>query len=382
MESTENLFNQANQAQQDVMSGMQQASKLPDMLRQAVSERFKDSPMYGLREQAATNMLNYGPDTRAEMAQLGQSGQAILSPTQQQAIYNQGRTATSVPLMTLNDLLQMRTGTTEQAINTGLQAYQSDLQAKNQLAQTLYQQAQDAWQRDMAEREFALKQSSASGGGLTQLLSGLSMQKPTEAKPMYSPTKGVGSLSKAGEWTFDGIDWVPAQKSGGLESLITPDLLMAGVISGDISSTEANTLAKLSGLATTSAEKNRQTMLDEKEYNINRIQKAIDLLSGGDVKTGPLSGNIISAKSKVMKLEPSEQDIYNLINDIQMKKLFEIGGKVLPAQEMARIEPIVPSMTRPTEYNISKLEELKRELEAIYGRTIDTQSGSDWELVQ
>lgn len=170
MANIDELFSQANTAQQGVVSGMQAGTKLPDMLRQAVSERFKDSPIYAEREGAAQNLMNTPSEYRADMANLGQSGQAILSPSQQQALVSQARSAAVTPLMTLNDILSMRTGSVSDIMKETMGAYNTDLQAKQLNAQNLYQQAQDTHNRNITEREMALKEANAAGMTLEQLL--------------------------------------------------------------------------------------------------------------------------------------------------------------------------------------------------------------------
>jgi len=379
------MFNQANQAQQGVVNSMQSNTKLPDMLRQAVSERFSKTGLTEARSAAAGNLLNTPSSTRSEMANLGQTGQVILSPSQQQSILAGQRTSALTPLMTLNDMMTQRSGTTEQAINAGLSAYNTDIKSQQLNADSLYKQAESAYDRYMREREFGLAQQKAGSGTnfLSSLLSGLSGGQPTEAKPMYSANQ-VGATSKGGEWTFNGKDWDPIQQSGGgLESLITPEVLMSGVLSGDLSSADANTLGKLAGLGQykTSAEKNRETMIGEKEYNLNLLDNAIKLLTEGKVKTGPLSGNILQAKAKSgIGINQNERDIYNLIAKIGAKQLFALGGKTLPSQEMARLEPFTTSYTLPTEQNLTALQAMRKELEAIYGSMIDNQSG--YELIE
>jgi hypothetical protein len=117
----------------------------------------------------------------------------------------------------------------------------------------------------------------------------------------------------------------------------------------------------------TVAEYSRREKEKESTSKLNDIQYAINLLTQGN-KTGPISGNILRAKTQFLGgATPQERDLYNIVGEIAAKKMFELGGKVLPAQEMARLEPFIPTYTKPTETNINDLTRMMQELRVLYG---------------
>ncbi len=186
VEGIEQQFSQARQAGQQAISFAEQGAGLPQMLRQAVTERLQASPLFGQREQAAEQVLTSAPRARTELAQLvqagarGEAGGAILSPTQQSGLISAQRAADVVPLLSLNDLLQAQTGGVETAVGAGLQGFDILSQANQARAQLAQTGAQNAFERDLANRELALRQATAGAGSqpsvLEQLL--LSLLQP------------------------------------------------------------------------------------------------------------------------------------------------------------------------------------------------------------
>lgn len=163
-------FADAQSAAEGVINTAQAGAKLPQMLREAVSERFSQSPLLGQRDAAAEQVLTSAPRARADLAQLvqagaaGQPGGQILSPTQQQSIISARRAADVVPLLSLNDLLQVQTGGVETAVDAGLSGFETLLGAQQARAQLKQSMAESAFERMMAEQEFALKQQEAAKG--------------------------------------------------------------------------------------------------------------------------------------------------------------------------------------------------------------------------
>lgn len=376
--SLTSAFDQANQAAKTANNMAGASASLPDMLRQAIAERFND-PLQGQRETASQNVLTSPTRAREYVTNLGQSGQAILSPAQQESIIAARRAADVVPLQSLNDMLQARFGGINDTINNATNQWGAMTQAQQGNATLLQQQAESAF--DRMYKEAQLNKSSVGSNLLANLLN-----KPTEPKPTEIPTtkvlgitmKGqVGTQSPEGQWEYTKEGWQP-RGGDDLMSKITPELLTAGVLSGEISSADASLLGKLTGMGQfkTSAEKNRETLGNEKQYNLQIIDDLIKNLTTGGVKTGPFSGLTLQAKAKSgIGINDKERQVYNTIAKIAAKQLFSLGGKTLPAQEMARLEPFTTGYNLPTEQNIVALEAMKKELENIYGTMIDNQSG-------
>lgn len=177
---SDQLFADARSAQQNVIDITEQGGKLPSMLRDAVSERFSQSPLWGQREKAAEQYITSVPRARENIGEMIRSG-TILSPTQQQSIISGQRAADVVPLLSLNDLLQAQTGGMETAIAGGLGQFNAMLNALTQSAGLQQQSAESAFQRAVTEEQLRqkdvelAKSGSGGGGGLLEQLLAASM---------------------------------------------------------------------------------------------------------------------------------------------------------------------------------------------------------------
>jgi len=395
MPNIEELFSQANTAQQGVVSGMQASTKLPDMLKQAVSEKFKSSPIYGDREGAAKNLMDTPTSYRADMANLGQTGQAILSPTQQQALVSQARSTATVPLMTLNDILGMRTGSVNDIMNSAIGANQTDLQAQQLNADNLYRNATGAYDRDLAERKFAYDQSKSSGGLSGLDLSGLLGGQPTEQKPAYSASS-LNAVSPGGEWSFNGRDWDPVQQTSTdngsmdpLKQIIGMALLKEGKLSQAYSvlKPEKQSSARLKSADALSGIENNISQL----YSLSK-----DL---PDTKFGSFTGNI---KSKIpyLGLEPDINTYQSLRKAFTgpMARVISAEVGVLTDKDIQRSQDIIPSIKDSVEQRNKKWKELLTAIENVKTGQVKSQEGklfmnqfnqqssggtnSDWELLE
>lgn len=120
-----------------------------------------------------------------------------------------------------------------------------------------------------------------------------------------------------------------------------------------------------------------EEILREKRDKKEMIDQAINLLEKKDNQgiTGPISGRLSALRirfSNDLPLlgEPTEEErkLWNTLGTIRMQQLFEIGGKVLPQQEIRELEPFVPSYQLPAEQNIQNLKSLKKKLDNLYSR--------------
>ena len=186
-ESVNKQFSSASQASQGVIDTARSGANLSGMLREAVADRFTNSPLNPAREQAAQQVLTSAPRARADVASMvqagarGEAGGQILSPTQQQSIIAGRRAADVVPLMTLNDLIQNRAGDIDTAVAGGLSGFQTLLGAEQAGAALQQQQSESALSRFLSEQDLKLKASAdARAGGegsvLAQLLAQMQNQ--------------------------------------------------------------------------------------------------------------------------------------------------------------------------------------------------------------
>jgi hypothetical protein len=209
LQSAQTASQQATQSAGDAAAA---AFKMPDLLRQAVSERFKESPLTGQFGNAAQQFLTAVPQKRTELANLAQTGQAVMSPNQQQSILAGTRAANLVPLISLNDLLQSQFGKSDELVNAGTGAYNAYSTGLANAATLKRQNYEDVLNRLVKEQED--KQATAkleldwfkarkegSGGGvgssLAAILAALNPQGVVQAAagegPRFSPQTGPGT---------------------------------------------------------------------------------------------------------------------------------------------------------------------------------------------
>ena len=209
-----------SQAQRTASGMSAQAFKLPDMLRQAITEKFQQSPLYGAREQAAQQVLTSPTRSREELAGMVNAPDGtIFSPTQQQSILASRRAADVVPLMSINDLLQAQTGGLENLIGAGTRAFQAQVaQAQGQagaeqsLWENMFQQQQQQEQVRQFNEQLAWQQQKAAQTGVAGADDILQTAVPDYGEePQYSPAEGPGALAVNDQgvvWEFDGRNWV------------------------------------------------------------------------------------------------------------------------------------------------------------------------------
>jgi hypothetical protein len=374
--SVEGLYGQASQATQDLAALTGAGGNLESILRDTISERFTNSPLTGAIETQRQKVMSSPADIRAMLAEKAKT--SYLSPTQQQQVSSQTQAANVAPLMTLNDLMNTRTGSIADVLRGGLNAYNAQLGAKQTEATGLQQQATNQLnlllqksQEERADKELALKGASASNTDwLSALLSGGQASTPTEPKPMYSAGQ-VGAVSKGGEWKFNGMDWDPVNIGGGGTGLsaLTPEVLAAAVISGDINPATAALLGKFSGAIPNAS---TQKKLDEDEKLMGTI-KSLNTLK--------------SKMTGIKSLNVNSYNEYNQTKDLvgmSVAKLYEANRlsdadrtfylSKFPSYAYALINP---SGSKAMIDNLMSL--MKEKLNSPNASSIDL---NEWEIVQ
>lgn len=137
----------------------------------------------------------------------------------------------------------------------------------------------------------------------------------------------------------------------------------------------------------TTAELTRQSDIKkadtEKQIKLKKIDRAIELLNKQNLKTGPIAGPLLALKSKWGGASKEESELYSLIGELGAQKMFEIGGKVLPAKEMERLEPFVPLIGVDKQLNLQNLGSFREGLSSVYdsyGWTTSPTSGGGTEI--
>lgn len=330
----EDLFTQANQAQQNVYDMSKASGNLEKMLRDAVNERFTSSPLYGQREEAGKNLMTTPANTRAELANMAQSGQAILSPSQQESVVAGRRAAAVAPLMTINDLIQNRTGGMENTINQGLGAWNTMLTAEQNRATSLQNQAQGEWERQMKEREYELAVAKANQANKPDFLTQLLSMSQQAKQGVGSAGQAVSYMDKDGKPVTTGME--------GISSLLSPDILIGAVASGKLSPTEAEFLGNYGKVAGFDKESNAKVEDALAQINYLNSIKPKNILDIGNLVTYQTSKKV-AAQS--------------------IAKSFE-GGRMSDS-DRAFYQGLVPDAWDPT-YN-SKMKGIKNALEVSAG---------------
>ena len=321
--------------------------------------------------------VRFGVDKFSTGEQAGQDNpNFIWNPYERNAATQQYVANKEVPFMMWNKLLGIREGTTADTVNAGTRAFGAQATAASgraDAARTKYSDVlgeykleedlkQRAFENSIKERELALKGSDN-----------------TIPKILQDLLSGIGTGSTKPQWVKKNGQWVQEKpKATSLKDVFTPEL--AGMLMFADQKNAPLYKSVLDLLTPSSsqqkASEKRQTAINEKDYNLSQIDDALKLLEKKGMKTGPLSGALLGAQVKTgIGANQNERDLYSILSKVQAKELFNIGGKVLPAQEMARLEPFLPAMNNPTELNVTNLKGLRKELERSYNTILNQEYG-------
>jgi hypothetical protein len=288
---------------------------------------------------AATGRLaSEGPEIRARMAEV--------NPLQVDAATARARGADLSNLARLSDWQSGITGTITDVIGAGTDRLKSMAMAKQAEAETASQEANDliqmiqlkeaqeaqAFQQMMAEKQFGLEQEKF-------------------AWQQAQPTGGSGA--------------------GGL----TPNQLLTWMTKG----------GQLSGQV--------ESIQNEASLKLGKLDEAISLLESGDVKVGPVWGRFLPLAARLGHEDSA--NFWRLAQEAVTQEMFNIGGKVLPAQEIERLQPYLPDdPTLSKAKMLGDLKNLRNNLTNLYQNEITTYQsqldpiqmflggGSEWEVIE
>lgn len=147
----------------DVFSAGSQAisfkEQLPDLeakLRDALTTKFNESPLFKQRESAAQQFLAAPSAINADISRIQQGGQP-LSPTQQQEITGARRSAAFAPLSTANLMLGTQFGGLENMIGGGVKAFESASNAQTERANLMNKLREQEIERQFKTEEMKYK---------------------------------------------------------------------------------------------------------------------------------------------------------------------------------------------------------------------------------
>lgn len=150
--SSMDVFDTASKA----ISFTEQLPSLTQKLREALTGKFSESPLFGQRETAMQGFLNAPSQSRADISQRQKETGVPLAPTQQQAITSARRSAAYAPLDTSSLLLSSAFGGLEDIIGQGVQAFQAASEAQTQKANLMQQLYQTELDRMFKEKGLEL----------------------------------------------------------------------------------------------------------------------------------------------------------------------------------------------------------------------------------
>lgn len=242
--SVQPMQQKAQQLEERALQTSVSGITLPDKLRAAVSERFQDSPLLKQRDSALSTFMTSPDRAREDVAEKVRGG-TILSPTQQQSIISARRAADTVPLVSLNDLLNAQFGSMGEIVNAGTRGYQAQIAADQGAAGLARNQADSALKAlfdqaglELEQQKLDLERSKAAqanqpsaiesllmtllgGGGMPGAEGGVagSGTGQRESKPTGIPSQDMqgrvtgGIRSGGGQWLFNRTlqTWQPSE---------------------------------------------------------------------------------------------------------------------------------------------------------------------------
>ena len=162
--------------------------QLPDLaskLREALTTKFNESPLFAQRENAMQTFLAAPSAIRADISKMQQESGVPLSPTQQESITGARRAAAFAPLSNTNLMLGTLSGGMENMVSGGVKAFESASQGMTDRANLMNTMQQQDWERQFKEKQLSLEvQKANQSGGLSfsNLMSMANFMKPTAGK--------------------------------------------------------------------------------------------------------------------------------------------------------------------------------------------------------
>ena len=146
----------AYNASSNAISFREQLPDLASKLREALTTKFNESPLFKQRETAMTNFLAAPSAINADLASMQKSG-TILSPNQQQEISGARRAAAFAPLSNTNLMLGTLSGGMENMVSGGVKAFEAASNAQTERADLMNKMREQEIERQYKDEEMKLK---------------------------------------------------------------------------------------------------------------------------------------------------------------------------------------------------------------------------------
>ena len=336
------------------------ADEVMSRVRKARAERGVSKLATEMGE-VTSQLVTEGPKIRQRLADV--------NPLQTDVLTARQRAQTLGTLTTLSQLEKERAGTIEDIIGAGTNRLLAEAAtrkaeaeaAANEVATMIDLIRLKEEQAKRAFDEWVKRQQLETPSFLERLLGGAQI---TEPQPNYTPVEGEGAVSEGGQWVFSGNQWVPrSQAGGGFMSVLTPEVLAAGVASGEISPSAAKFLGQISGAVPSTSQQKKLDQLAVVENNVLQLETLLKNLPTG----------LRAAGETALTYIPFFDFYPNVKTYNALRKAFtgpvarviaaEVG--VLTDKDIARVQDILPSITDGPETRQWKMNAIKKAIENL-----------------
>lgn len=188
-------FKAGNQA----ISFKEQLPDLESKLREALTTKFNESPLFQQRQTAQQQFLAAPSAINADISRIQREGQ-VLSPTQQQEIGGARRAAAFVPLSTANLMLGTAYGGLDTMMSGGVKAFEAASTAQTERANLMNKMREQEIERQFKEEEMKYKW--ASLGTSQAKTSTKELQKKQES--LTGLNEAIAAITNARNALFSG----------------------------------------------------------------------------------------------------------------------------------------------------------------------------------
>lgn len=280
IEKAKSEYTAAAKAANDVSSGQYE---IENVLKQKLTDAYNyNQDIVKPLDEATASYMTAPSEARVKY-------EGIFNPFQREDLVSKYTQNQAIPMLTLSNILGLRQGSIADQLNAGIGGYQ----AKVAQSQGAAQLAQQNYDNLLNEYKVANSGSGGSGSLLSSLFSGLDLQGEAPKK---------GTLSPQGEWVFNGADWQPVAggnfkpteakpASAGLNTESLKAKLALGVLTGDISASEAKYVGE--ALGGTTAQQEKEASMSSLSERLLGLSDKLDKVSKADIikyKTKGLTG--------------------------------------------------------------------------------------------
>lgn len=357
-------------AERAATSAQSAETKLPDMLREALTKKFSaDNPLVQNRESALQNYLTVNAQAPLDVTHKSAGGlsDVIYSPLEQSALIERKRASATAPLSTANYLLQLAEGGMGNIIDAGTRAAQAQTiqrqgeaklkrQSYTDILDELSRKADEAWrEKEFNEkvRQFNVSQSNKGSGTAQDKTSEVWQNLVNNSSNEYDIWKAINSNQAA--YKAAGVD---VQQLWNNHKSLAQSVGKGGAIPDSIRTAKGAT-----SMSSTQIQKNKQNVTDIQTgmAAIQQARQALEKSSSGI----QYSGYGLRAKLPFGGISQEAKDTNAALASANTN-LFKIAGTQFPKNEAALLGGIVLGIDKSKGENISSLQKSQERLNNQY----------------